>query len=152
MGVFAFTPVYEPSDADFKGYTVEIGDESIVSLYKSVNCLVAHKPGQTTFRIKSTDGTVANEYKVNVKGADSAYRPDNFMDGTVWLNEEWYGHTSGSLNYVDTDGGIFYRAYGNQNENMAFGATSQFGMNYAGKYFIMSKQAWDNGDKRPDRS
>ena len=152
MGVFTFTPVYEPADADFTGYNVEFGDESVVTLYKSVNAIVAHNEGETSFRISSLDGTVTADYTVHVKGPDPTDRPEDFLDGTVWLNEEWFTHTSGSLNYLDTNGDIYYRAYGNQNNNMAFGATSQFGMTYAGKYIIMSKQAWDGGDTRPERS
>lgn len=152
MGVAIITPVYEPENADFTGYTTSFDNEDVATFYKSVNAIVAHSEGQTTLTIASPDGAVSATYNVKVKGVDPENRPESFLNGMVWLNEEWFTHTSGSLNFIDADGKIYYRAYGNQNGNMAFGATSQFGMNYAGKYVIMSKQAWDAGDTRPLRS
>lgn len=152
MGVFIIKPVYEPADADFTGYTASFENTAVATLYPSVNSIVAHSAGETTMTISSPDGLCSSKYTVKVKDVDPENRPENFMDGMVWLNEEWFGHTSGSLNYIDANGDLYCRAYGNQNNNMAFGATSQFGMNYAGKYIIMSKQAWDNGDTRPDKS
>lgn len=153
MGVYILKPVYEPADADFTGYNATFDDEQVATLYKSVNSVVAHSAGETQLTISSADGSISSTYTVRVKDVDPDNKPDDeFQDGVVWLNEEWFGHTSGSLNYVADGGELFCRAYGNQNGNMAFGATSQFGMAYAGKYFIMSKQAWDGGDTRPLKS
>lgn len=155
MGTFLLNIVYEPADADFKNYKATFEDPEITSIYVGgkVNYLVAHAAGETTMTLASNDGTVSSTYKVRVKDVDPNDKPDDdFQDGLVWLNEEWFTHTSGSLNYIDANGKIYYRAYGNQNDNMAFGATSQFGTTYAGKYIIMSKQAWDKGDTRPIKS
>lgn len=152
MGVYILKPVYEPADADFTGYNATFANEEIATLYKSVNSVVAHAAGETTLTISSTDGSISSTYTVRVKDVDPGNRPENFTDGMVWLNEEWFGHTSGSLNYIDANGDLYTRAYGNQNGNMAFGATSQYGTVYAGKYIIISKQPWDGGDTRPLRS
>ncbi len=155
MGTFLLNIVYEPADADFKDYTASFNDPQLASIYVGgkKNYLVAHAAGETTMTLASKDGSVSSTYTVRVKDVDPTDKPDDdFQDGLVWLNEEWFTHTSGSLNYVDANGKIYYRAYGNQNGNMAFGATSQFGTTYAGKYIIMSKQAWDNGDTRPLKS
>lgn len=153
MGVEIITPVYEPSDADFTGYSVRFDDESIASIYKNVNSLVAHSAGSTKMTLIGPDGTEYGEYTITVKDCDPTDKPDDeFSDGVIWLNEEWFGHTSGSLNYIDATGKVYYRAYGNQNDNKAFGCTSQFGTIYAGKLFVLSKQAWDGGDTRPVKS
>ena len=157
MGTKIIQPFYEPADADFTGFTFTSSDFDVVSFYSNVNTLVAHKEGTATITIASKDGNVSRQYVVNVKGIDPDNRPHSFTDGMIWLNEEWFTHTSGSLNFIDPEGNIYYRAYANQNDNKAFGATSQFGMMYADKLFIMSKQDWDNGDTRdrgeqPDRS
>lgn len=152
MGVLVITPVYNPEKPDFTGYTATFDDESVVTLYKSVNSLVAHRPGTTTMTISSLDGSVSSKYTVTVKELDTAKPAEGYLDGVIWLNEEWFGHTSGSLNYVTSEGEMYYRAYGSQNNNMAFGCTSQYAMIYAGKLFVMSKQAWDRGDTRPEKS
>lgn len=157
MGTQVIKPVYYPADADFTGFSFESSDPSVVSFYSSVNTLVAHKKGEATITITSLGGAVSQSYIVKADGPNPDYRPADFREGMIWLNEEWFTHTSGSLNFIDPDGNIYYRAYGNQNDNKAFGATSQFGMIYADKIFIMSKQDWDNGDTRdrgeePDRS
>lgn len=153
MGVNILKPVYEPEDADFIGYEPEFGDTSIATLYSSVNAVVAHCAGETTMTIKDASGNAYGSYTIRVKDVNPNDKPDDdFQDGLVFLNEEWYTHTSGSLNYIDATGKIYYRAYANQNNNMAFGATSQFGITYADKYIIMSKQEWDGGDTRPLRS
>ncbi len=154
MGTAVMRIGYEPENADFKTSKFAVGDESIVSVYTSnPNYIVAHTAGSTTITVSSADGTVSTTYNVAVADIDPSDKPDDdFQDGLVWLNEEWFTHTSGSLNYIDADGKIYYRAYGNQNGNMAFGATSQYAMIYADKLFVMSKQAWDGGDKRPVKS
>lgn len=153
MGVAIIKPVYEPADADFTGFTPVFGNTDIATFYSSVNAVVAHSAGETTLTLADLQGNEYGTYTIKVKGVDPNDKPDDeFLDGLVFLNEEWFTHTSGSLNYIDAQGNIYYRAYANQNDNMAFGATSQFGMTYAGKYVIMSKQAWDGGDTRPVRS
>lgn len=149
MGCTLITPKYEPEGATGASFAVEFGDESIVTFYKSIKGLVAHRAGTTTMTLSVPDTDIRAEYTVTVKGPDPENKPDDdFADGMFYLNEEWFTHTSGSINYIDADGRVFYRAYGNQNDNMAFGATSQFATIYAGKLIVMSKQAWDGGDTR----
>lgn len=70
----------------------------------------------------------------------------NFTNGYFMVNEEWYGHTNGSVNFIDNNGNINYRAYSNANNSQAFGATTQFGTIYGDKFYFISKQAADAGD------
>ncbi len=149
MGCTLITPKYEPEDADFANFEVSFADESIVSIYTSIKGLVAHRAGETTMTISVPGTDISTDYTVRVRGVDPDNKPaDDFADGVFWLNEEWFTHTSGSINYIDADGKLYYRVYGNQNDNMAFGATSQFATIYADKLIVMSKQAWDGGDTR----
>lgn len=149
MGCTLITPQYEPADADFASFEVAFADESIVTIYSSIKGLVAHRAGETTMTLSVPGTDIKTEYTVRVKDIDPENKPaDDFADGIFWLNEEWFTHTSGSINYISEEGDVYYRVYGNQNNNMAFGATSQFATIYAGKLIVMSKQAWDNGDTR----
>ncbi|MEI7486953.1 MAG: DUF5074 domain-containing protein [Chryseobacterium sp.] len=70
----------------------------------------------------------------------------NFTNGYFIVNEEWFGHTNGSVNFVDNNGNVNYRVYSNANNNQAFGATTQYGTIYGDKFYFISKQAADGGD------
>ncbi|MEJ5103022.1 T9SS type A sorting domain-containing protein [Chryseobacterium sp. MYb328] len=70
----------------------------------------------------------------------------NFTNGFFMVNEEWFGHTNGSVNFIDNNGSINYRVYSNANNNNAFGATTQYGTIYGDKFYFVSKQAADGGD------
>lgn len=70
----------------------------------------------------------------------------NFTNGYFMVNEDWYGHTNGSVNFIDSNGQINYRVYSNANNNHAFGATTQYGTIYGDKFYFISKQAADAGD------
>lgn len=72
----------------------------------------------------------------------------NFTNGFFMVNEEWFGHTNGSVNFIDNNGQINYRVYSNANNNHAFGATTQYGTIYGDKFYFVSKQAADGGDSQ----
>ncbi|UQB69088.1 DUF5074 domain-containing protein [Epilithonimonas zeae] len=77
----------------------------------------------------------------------SAYSAQaDFTKGYFMVNEEWFGHTNGSVNFVGDNGQIYYRVYSEKNNNQAFGATTQFGTIYGDKFYFISKQASDGGD------
>lgn len=70
----------------------------------------------------------------------------DFTKGYFMVNEEWFGHTNGSVNFVGENDQIYYRVYSEKNNNQAFGATTQFGTIYGDKFYFISKQAADGGD------
>lgn len=77
----------------------------------------------------------------------SAYSAQaDFTKGYFMVNEEWFGHTNGSVNFVGENDQIYYRVYSEKNNNQAFGATTQFGTIYGDKFYFISKQAADGGD------
>lgn len=148
-GTYALNVSIEPEDADIKDYNIEIGDQTILTdfgkgKYAYVT-LVAHKSGTTTVKLSATDGGgVERTFTVKVEEPETA--DIDFSTGTFILNEEWFGHTNGSVNYVDADGKMRYRVVGARNDGLAFGATSCFGMAWGGKLYVMSKQPKDGGD------
>lgn len=67
--------------------------------------------------------------------------PD-YSDGWFILNEDWFGHDNGSINFYSTkDNKMYYRVFREENNGKTLGVTSQFAQIYADKMFIMSKQA-----------
>ncbi|WP_347219598.1 DUF5074 domain-containing protein [Chryseobacterium sp.] len=73
-------------------------------------------------------------------------RSTNFTNGFFMVNEEWFGHTNGSVNFISNNGQIDYNVYSEVNSNHAFGATTQYGTIYGDKFYFVSKQAADGGD------
>ncbi len=114
--------------------------------------LSGHYPGSGLAKVKisTTDGTnLTKEYTVNVIEPDRTPLEGGYEDGTIILNEEWYGHTNGGMNYVTADGDIIYQAYERENPFQSFGCTSQFGTIWGGKFLVSSKQPADGGDVLP---
>ena len=145
--ILALTPTVLPADATNTSYTVTIADESIATKY-SVSAynpyrtfyeLIAKAIGTTTITFTAADG-FERTYTVNVVAPDRTVAADRYTDGTFWLNEDWFGHANGSINYLTADGNIIYRAFQAQNSDKTFGVTSQFGTIYADRLVVMSKQ------------
>ncbi len=157
MDIYALCPEVIPSDADIQSYDIEISDPTIATTY-SVTAfnptrkyfeLVTHKPGKVDVTFKSQDGSeVSTTYHFTIEDSNREAPKDSWQDGTFWLNEDWFGHTNGSINYIDKDGNVRYRAYESQNAYESFGCTSQYAMIFGGKLYVMSKQATDGGDTR----
>lgn len=162
-------PIVEPADADIPGVTITLSDngtskdDMTCSTYKvnwwDVNNvrsqfleLSGHRPTgdhPAKLLVKSDDGAFEREFTVNVIEADRTPLENGYTEGTIILNEEWFGHTNGGLNYVTEDDELIYQAYERENPGMSFGATSQFGGIWAGKLIVVSKQAKDGGDPLP---
>lgn len=82
----------------------------------------------------------------SVMNLRSANRLNNYTNGFFIVNEEWFGHTNGSVNFLDNNGTTEYRVYSSANNNHAFGATTQYGTIYGDKFYFVSKQEADFGD------
>jgi len=64
----------------------------------------------------------------------------NYDDGVFILNEDWFGHDEGSLNFFTNEGDFVYRAYRNENPGETLGTTSQFATSFGNHLIFMSKQ------------
>ena len=69
----------------------------------------------------------------------------DYTDGTLWLNEDWYGADNGTVNFFDSTGMVYPRSYRHANKDHKFGVTSQYGTLFGGRMYVVSKQAGDNG-------
>ncbi len=141
-----------PEDADFGTVVYSIDDPDAAEIYAQsrydFDMFISHKQGDFVMTASVPGTDIKQEYRIHVSDRDRT-KPDNYTDGTFWLSEEWFGHTNGSINYIKPDYSYILRAYEQVNPTEGFGATSQFGMIYAGKLFITSKQQKDGGDPRP---
>ncbi len=141
-----------PADADFPTVVYSIDDPDAAEIYAQArydfDMFISHKMGDFVMTASVPGTDIRQEYRIHVSDRDRT-KPANYTDGTFWLSEEWFGHTNGSINYIKPDYSYILRAYEQVNPTEGFGATSQFGMTYAGKLFITSKQQKDGGDPRP---
>lgn len=74
--------------------------------------------------------------------------PD-YTDGVFILNEDWFGHDNGSINFYSAkDDKMYYRVFRQENNGKTLGVTSQFATIFGDRMYIMSKQAAaDNGGR-----
>lgn len=159
-------PIFTPEDPDITDVTVAISgngdskDNYIATMYQ-VNIwdennnrtrpyeLSGHRVGECKLTVSSQDGTdFVKEFTIRVVESERETAID-YNTGTIMLNEEWYGHTNGGLNWFSPEYDVVYQAYERENPGMSFGATSQYGIVYDGKLIVCSKQAVDNGDPLP---
>ena len=156
-----------PADADIPDFDVTLSgngtakDDFIATMYK-VNYwdenntriqfyeLSGHRAGECTLTLASTDGSnVTKTYTVRVEEQDHTPLENGYTDGTLVINEEWFGHTNGGMNYITPEGEMMYQVYERENPGMSFGCTSQYAAIWAGKLIAISKQAVDAGDPLP---
>ncbi|MGM9805168.1 MAG: DUF5074 domain-containing protein, partial [Candidatus Aphodosoma sp.] len=150
-GLFGIHVTTEPEDASLSGFNLSIEHDSIVREFGTGKYeypyLVAYGVGETNVTVTSKDGNAAVSFTARVLDMDDSER--DFTDGTFILNEDWFGHTNGSMNYMPDDTSMLYRVVSQRNEGVSFGCTSQFGMIYADKLIVTSKQHQDGGDPNP---
>lgn len=156
-----------PADADIPDFDVTLEgngsgkNDYIATMYK-VNYwdekntriqfyeLSGHRAGECTLTLTSTDGSnVSKTYTVRVEEQDRTPLENGYTDGTLVLNEEWFGHTNGGMNYITPEGEMMYQVYERENPGMSFGCTSQYAAIWADKLIAISKQAVDAGDPLP---
>lgn len=113
------------------------------------NELSGHRTGECLLTVKSQDGSnIEKQFRVIVEEPERETSID-YTEGTIMLNEEWFGHTNGGLNWYSPEYDIVYQAYERENPGMSFGATSQYGIIYGDRLVVSSKQAVDAGDPLP---
>lgn len=68
--------------------------------------------------------------------------PD-YSRGILFLNEDWFGHRNGSMNYLRADGQWEYRVFGKENAGMELGCASQYGAIFNERLYIISSQTYN---------
>lgn len=69
----------------------------------------------------------------------------DYSRGTFFINEDWGGHNSSTLNFLSDDGTWTYRVVQTENPGTELGSTADFGTIYGGRFYIMCKQPKDGG-------
>lgn len=70
---------------------------------------------------------------------------DYSRGGCFVVNEGWYGHSNGTVNYLSDEGEWTYRAFQNANSGRELGATTCYMAQHEGHFYIVSKQPQDPG-------
>lgn len=86
----------------------------------------------------SLSGGEPNEYDGNIKYLPATV---DYTQGVFMVNEDWFGHNNSTTNYLTRDGKFVY------NNTTEIGATACFGAAWGNRYYIIAKQAKDNGSK-----
>lgn len=63
-----------------------------------------------------------------------------YTNGIFILNEDWFGHSNGSINFLNQDNTIDYNIYKTANTNEELGVTPPFATIYGDNFYIVSKQ------------
>lgn len=141
-----------PEDADFTTVVYSMDDPDAAEIYAQArydfDMFINHKAGDYVMTVTVPGTDIKAVFPIHVADRDRDNAPENYTDGTFWLSEEWFGHSNGSINYINPDGSYILRAYEQQNPGESFGATSQHGIIFADKLIITSKQHTDAGDSR----
>lgn len=96
-----------------------------------------------------TDGCVDAWVFTNFSGTSNKYDGNlkylpatvDYTQGVFIVNEDWFGHRNSTTNYLTRDGKFVY------NNTTEIGATACFGAAWGNRYYIIAKQAKDNGSK-----
>ena len=87
---------------------------------------------------KYLSGGEPNEYDGNIKYLPATV---DYTKGVFMVNEDWFGHRNSTTNYLTRDGKFVY------NNTTEIGATACFGAAWGNRYYIIAKQAKDNGSE-----
>lgn len=63
-----------------------------------------------------------------------------YTNGVFILNEDWFGHSNGSINFLNQDHTVDYNIYKTANPNEELGVTPPFATIYGDNFYIVSKQ------------
>lgn len=80
----------------------------------------------------------SNEYDGNLEYLPATI---DYTQGVFIVNEDWFGHRNSTTNYLTRDGKFVY------NNTTEIGATACFGAAWGNRYYIIAKQAKDNGSE-----
>lgn len=74
---------------------------------------------------------------------------NDYSEGIIFVNEDWYGHQNSTLNYLlpDDPDEVYwkYRVFQAENPGHELGCTNQYGAIWQGKIYLIAKQAKDPG-------
>jgi uncharacterized protein YjdB len=126
-----------PTDANNPTLLWTSSAPAVVELLQTTGSVVEVKGlslGDATITATSEDGSIVSTYNIEVVKA-------NYTEGVFFVNEDWFGHTNSTVNYLYPNGEWDYRAYKTINAPEGLGITTQHGSIYGGKFYFISKQS-----------
>lgn len=127
-----------PENASYKTLSWESSALNILSVDEQGN-LTPLSEGIATITAQSLDnGSASATCTITVQ------KPD-YTTGVFLVNEDWYTHFNGTVNYLADNGEWLYRVVQHENPGRELGATTQFGAIYGDKFYLVSKQEKDPG-------
>lgn len=63
-----------------------------------------------------------------------------YTNGVFILNEDWFGHANGSINFINADSTIDYDIYKTANTSEELGVTPPYAAIYGDNFYVVSKQ------------
>lgn len=91
--------------------------------------------GEAEITIRATLGSETAETSFSVSVFDYDY-----TNGVFIVNEDWFGHDNGTVNFLTGDGDFVYRAFRKENPGQTLGVTTQYSTTWGNHIFFMSKQ------------
>ncbi|MDL2314988.1 DUF5074 domain-containing protein [Bacteroidales bacterium OttesenSCG-928-C19] len=110
-----------------------------IAVVDSTGLVKALAIGDAVIFVSNEAGTLKDSCSISVQEVD-------YTKGTFFVNEDWFGRSNGSVNFLTENGKFIYRAYARENGGETLGATTQFGTIYGDNFYFVSKQASDGGD------
>ncbi len=95
----------------------------------------AEGEGETEIIIEALSNglTTRDTFTVKVETID-------YTQGYFVVNEDWFGHDVGTVNFIRNNGEVIYRAYRRENQGKKLGVTTEFATIYGDKAYFVSKQ------------
>lgn len=159
--MFRLIPRIYPENSDIRDVTITLTENpaengiGVVAQPYSVNYfdenkqpihtedMMTFRAGTAKLRVRAIDG-YEREFTVNVVNPVSSV--SDYRDGTMIINEDWFGHTNSGMNYITPDYEIVYNPYFSVNNGKTFGCTAQYATVYGDKLIVVSKQDKDGGE------
>jgi hypothetical protein len=122
-----------PAGANWKELEWTVDDPSVASITVHGDSITVKGLSEdiTTITARAKDNSIIGTATVTIS------RPD-YSDGVFIVNEDWWGHRPGSVNFLYNDGHIDYNAFFHANDR-SLGTPAQFGAIYGGRFYIISK-------------
>jgi len=121
-------------------YSVSTATNSILSssIIEGTNLKIDYLRNESGSAEVTVTGTAAGD-ATNITFSIEL-REIDYSNGAFIVNEDWFGHYNGSVNYLTSDKKFVYRAYQQENAGKTLGVTTQYGTIYGDRFFLMSKQ------------
>ena len=131
-------------------YTAKDGATIDYSVSAASNSIIESTQIDGTSLTITYNANASGQAEVTVSGISSGdaanisfsteLRQVDYTKGVFIVNEDWFGHSNGTVNYLTGDNKFIYRSFQAENTQKELGVTSQFGTIYNDQFFIMSKQ------------